>query len=241
MSKRCRYKNNNEVCQNWPKCGKLRSNMDKTLNDLKRILENEEGIVYSYVLTTVEKDAHGSFIQRGSAPNFQGGFITLCTCMHYMRTWRSVDDWKGVWIAGFTGIGTLSDHRNYLFYLMKVQKAFQSHKELWEWLPPDVKKAKSSRYSICGDVFEPKSSLKDPFNPRDYHPPTKGHVHENENKWYQDINYVNGKTGKRSALLVGDPSFSFLWTKPKLYFKNNHPRTKRWESIQDFTQLLIEK
>ena len=116
--------------------------MNKPLSALKKALKNEGGVIYTYVLTTVEADSHGSFVQTGSAPNFQGGLITLCTCKHLMRTNRTPNNWECVWIAGFTGINILSDHRNYLFYLMRVKEAFSSHKELWDWLSAPVREAK---------------------------------------------------------------------------------------------------
>ena len=56
MKKRC--ENSEGVCQEWPKSGKLKRNMDKTLNTLGRLLKNEGGVIYAYVLTTVEKEGN---------------------------------------------------------------------------------------------------------------------------------------------------------------------------------------
>lgn len=235
MSERCKH--SERICQNWPKSGKLKKNMDNTLNTLKEVLEDIDGIVYAYVLTTVNED--GGFVQKGSAPNFQGSLITLSTCKHYMRTYMFPKDWKGVWIAGFTGIDTMKDHLNYLFYLMRVQNAFQSHKELWDWLDPSAKKAKNARYNTCGDVYEPMPSLKNPLKASEYYPPIKNHVHEKNDYWYKDINYLSSKTQKRPALLVGDPTFSFLWSQPKIYFRDKLPRTRKWSDMRDFIQLLV--
>jgi len=85
MSEKCEDCNRAGVCQEWPRYGKLKKNMNKTLDDLKKILKEEDGLVYGYVLTTVKGDGSGGFVQTGSAPNFQGGLITLCTCKHWMR------------------------------------------------------------------------------------------------------------------------------------------------------------
>ena len=60
--------------------------------------------VYYYVVRTVTL-RQGQFSQDGSAPNFDGGRLTLCTCKHWMRTLRPLDQWGGVWVAGFAGIG----------------------------------------------------------------------------------------------------------------------------------------
>src|SRR5205814_6718268 len=66
---------------------------------LPRSLRNESGEVFSYKLTTVKKTSAG-FVQDGTAPNYQGERITLCTCMHHHRTWPRID--VGTWIAGFS-------------------------------------------------------------------------------------------------------------------------------------------
>jgi len=102
-----------------------------SLKELVQKLREEKGEVYAYVLTTIKYE-NGEFIQTGSAPNFQGGLITLCTCKRFMRTWKPVQEWKGVWIAGFTSTQITSTRKNYLFYLMKVSNAYPSFKSLWE-------------------------------------------------------------------------------------------------------------
>jgi len=236
MKKRC--KNSEGVCQEWPKSGKLKRNMAKTLNPLGSLLKNEGGVIYAYVLTTVEKEGN-CFVQTGSAPNFQGGWITLCTCKHLMRTFRTSDGWKGVWIAGFTSVKTWGDHRNYLFYLTRAKYVFRSHKELWDWLNPQARAAKNARLNSCGDIYEPKRTNKDEFRASEYYPPTENHVHAENNDWSNDIEYSN--KGKRPALLVGNPDFCFLWSQPKIYFENKLPRSKKWEDIQEFIQLLVGK
>lgn len=242
MSEKCEDKNSEEVCQEWPKDGELKANMNKTLNTLKRVSENGDEVVYAYVLTTVKADGHGGFVQTGSAPNFQGGFITLCTCKHWMRTWRTADAWKDVWIAGFTGVNILGDRRNYLFYLLRVQEAFHSHKELWDWLDSTVKKAKNASRHKCGDVYEPTPNLTDSFDPNHYCGPIKEpkHVHFKNNDWFKDIDYRNTKTKRRPALLVGVPDYSFLWSRPKIYFKDKLPRTKNWDNIGEFISFIGE-
>jgi len=237
MVKDC-YSDDKSVCQDWPKRGKLKENIDMSLNELKGIITDNE-VVYSYVLTTIDLQ-DGFFIQKGSAPNFQGGLITLCTCKHFMRTYRSPLDWKNIWIAGFTSVNTTKDHLNYLFYIMRIKNASQSYKELWDWLDDSVRRAKNARYNKCGDVYEPKPGIKHEFNPKNYFEPIKNHVHRKNNEWHCDIDYLNNRTGKRPALLVGDPSFSFLWSQPKIYFKNKHPRTKK-SNVRDFVQSLESK
>ncbi len=241
MSEKCENKNGEGDCQEWPQDGELKANMNKTLNTLKRVSENGgDERVYAYVLTTVKVDRHGGFVQTGSAPNFQGGFITLCTCMRQMRTYRKADAWKDVWIAGFTGVNILGDHRNYLFYLLRVKEAFHSHKELWDWLDSTVKKAKNaSRYKF-DEVYEPLPNLTDSFDRNQYCEPIKEpkHVHFKNDQWFKDIDYINTKTKRRPALLVGAPDYSFLWSRPKIYFNDKLPRTMYLDNIREFITKL---
>lgn len=225
------------ICQRWPVKGPLKENMNKSLEYIRELLSKEKTPLYAYVLTTV-KVIDGHLVQTGSAPNFQGGVITLCTCKHYMRTWRTPEEWKGIWIAGFTG-NVLKDGKNYLFYLMKVQEAFMSHRDLWRWLPPSAREAKNARFNECGDVFEPKKDSAEPYNPLEYYPPCNEHVHAKRDLWHKDIDYINRKTKRRPALLAGNPHQSYLWSKPVIYLKG-HPRTKKWE-FEDFIGSLRER
>lgn len=58
---------------------------------------NSEQNVYCYIINTI-KNRRGRFVQVGSAPNFQGDLITLCTCKAWMRTYKDVSSWKGVFL-----------------------------------------------------------------------------------------------------------------------------------------------
>jgi len=84
-------------------------------------------------------------------------------------------------------------------------------------------------------VYEPITpNLIDVFYPSQYRELIKSpeHVYLENNEWYKDINYT--ETEKRPALLAGALDYSFLWSEPKIYFKDKHPCTKKWESIKDF-------
>jgi hypothetical protein len=193
-----------------------------------------DGKVFAYVLSTVEVDKD-RFVQYGSAPNFQGGLITLCTCMRHHRTWW--DSWKGVWVAGLCGKNIKNG--NQLFYLMHVTYEAESHFELWySPIMRASREAKSAQHDVFGDLFEPKSSCaKGRFDPDNYVRPVKGHRHEKDNKWHADINYIYGK--RRPKLLVGDPAHSYLWEEPKCSFTGKrHPRFKVYQSLQEFLNRL---
>ncbi|MBZ5538287.1 MAG: hypothetical protein LAO31_20230 [Acidobacteriia bacterium] len=211
-------------CQRFPDRGRLSKNTNLSFLELKRQLKGvNEGLIYSYVVTTVERDDHGTLCQKGSAPNFHGGIITLCTCKWRMRSWRSPECWSGVWIAGICSKDTA---QNSLFYLMKVSEAYRSHFELWNDLSPRIRKAKAAHKHRHGDLFKPKHnhlSDKDETNPKMYVPPCSDHMHAGEEGWHDDIRYV-GKSETSAALLVGDPVYSFLWRRPKVQLI--HPKGK---------------
>src|SRR5205823_5976620 len=106
-----------------------------------------------------------------------------CTCMRYHRTWPAID--KGTWIAGFTSNAS----GNQLFYLMKIEDVAENFNDLWHsnWLP--VRRAKSTRYNVFGDVYEPlsKAALARPHDPAMYRRPIRHHKHGYENEWHKDI------------------------------------------------------
>jgi len=228
----------NSFYQEWTAEGKLKANMNLTLNELLSRMANDEEEVYAYVLTTL-KNMNGEFAQCGCGPNFQGGLITLCTCKYSMRTWRERQDWKGAWIAGFSGINLLGDKKSYLFYLMKVSKSFLSHKEIWDDLTY-ARFAKDARINPLGDIYEPRHDIvaqEKEFDFSNYYPPIETHVHFAKDRWHKDICYQNRFGKRRPTLLVGDERYSFLWRQPVIYFDGKHPRTKKWK-IEEFKKRI---
>lgn len=229
---------NGQEHQPFPRTGKLGTGSNASLSMLRQKVGAEQATVYSYVVETI-KNKGGSFVQTGSAPNFQGDLITLCTCKHRMRTSRSPHDWEGLWIAGFTSVG-IFDERNALVFLTRIARAFESHRDLWysQDIPETAKQAKSARSSRYGDLFQPLKRLSDPFDPRDYHQPCDDHCHCGDG-WHGDVNYT-GYGGRRAALLVGDPAYSFLWNRPTKFSPIQVPRNCKKESLSDLLSRLEE-
>ena len=101
--------------QPFPNRGVLANSMDTPLAVLRRTIPNalQQSPVYAYILTSV-KVRQGQFVQDGSGPNFQGGYISLCTCKHKDRAsapprdCRGIanpdDPWEGVWVAGLCSL-----------------------------------------------------------------------------------------------------------------------------------------
>jgi hypothetical protein len=211
-----------------------RSNLRTILVDaaLPKHFDQEEGNVFSYKLTSVTQSGD-ELEQRGCGPNFQGGRITLCTCMRYHRTWPSIE--KGTWIAGFT-----ANHAgNKLFYLMRIEHVAETFTELWnsDWVPD--RRAKSARYDVFGDVYEPlsRATAKHPHNPDLYYEPVEGHKHNYGLEWHKDIRRFH--LGKPHKLLVGEPGKSFIWRRPRYSYKEQpHPRFQLFQTTAEFFKHL---
>ena len=120
-----------EGIQPFPQDGVLADSLDLSIDRVDARLHSVQDRAYSYVVRTVKwNEISQRLEQHGSAPNFQGGVLTLCTCKHQMRSSQLADDWEGIWIAGFTS-RTIYEGRHRLFYLAMVQSAHESHCDLW--------------------------------------------------------------------------------------------------------------
>jgi hypothetical protein len=233
-----------ETVQPFPK-GKSAFRINRTLSELSTRLAIYQDKAYSYVVTSVQFK-NEVFEQHGSAPNFQGGVLTLCTCKHQMRTRLDVGDWHGNWVAGFSS-RCLHDGKHWLFYLMKVEEAYDSHSDLWNGQPESVRVAKAAHRHFLGDVFIPKKTGltgDSRFEPARYHRPRR-HAHiskKHPTGWHNDINYQHAdRAGRQPPLLVGKPSLTFIWNEPMLSLSHDHCRDySKWASLQDIIARLKE-
>lgn len=212
--------------QHFPRRGPLAENLNRPLADLRRRVGSETGDVYCYVISTIARREE-RFVQYGTAPNMQGGLVTLCTCKHMMRTFRTIEDWPDTWIAGFTDVAAGNGH-NALVYLMRVGHAFASHRDLWASpaIAMVTKRAKAADVHRFGDLFTPIGSLDKPYDPRSYRRPTPEHDHAHGNNWHGDVSYFD-RNNRPAALLVGDPARSFLWDRPRLAIPSRLGRGQR--------------
>ncbi len=204
---------NQSSYQSMPRNGRLAKNTNLSAAALVNSLDGfHQDTVYSYIVATVECYEERLY-QTGSGPNFQGDLITLCSCKHLMRTYLDSESWKGIWIAGFTSVKEMDS--NSLFYLMKVGEAYESHRALWasSTISEEAKEAKAVHLDKFGDVYQPRRESGSPHSPMSYYRPCRDHVHCEPGDWRQDIKYRD-RYGRIPALLVGDPEFSFLWSKP---------------------------
>jgi hypothetical protein len=223
--------------QPYPQQGQLAETLNLTLGALGPRLseiEFQKATVYCYVIATIKFDG-GEFLQTGSAPNFQGNLITLCTCKHFMRTFLDAPGWQGKWIAGFTGVKA-GRGRNALVYMMRVAHAFESHRDLWlsEALTSAAREAKAADRDKFGDVYRPATERGDPLAPANYRVPVQSHGHSKDGSWPRDIAYVT-RAGRRPSLLVGQIGLSFLWSKPMIY---SLPRLHRGQKKSTLKTLI---
>lgn len=206
--------------QPFPKRGALANRMDKPIAWLLDSIpaSQQQNPVYVYILTTVKVRDH-TFEQEGSAPNFQGGRISLCTCKHKDRAsppkWGCrgpdpKDPWKGVWVAGLCSPSQARPRG--LFYLMRVEETFSSHAECWESIGGPSEK--SAHIHPFGDIYEPLPAAFDaPWSKENYKAYLPGHCHDPVRREY-DIE--ESFYGRHPRLLIGDPQRSFLWSRPQI-------------------------
>lgn len=211
---------------------------DLTLDDLSlRLaglgpLEDQPG--FCYVVRTVRLRA-GTLVQPGSAPNFSGGYITLNTCKHSMRVTLPVEQWEaGVWVAGMSSWNVETKKQQSLVYLMRVGEAYGSQFELVQGLNSSGRtvtvQAKNSTRQPLGDIImanRPYLPPTDRHDPANYLPPMIDHAHRHhatDTQWEQDVNYISD-SGQPAALLVGDPRYSFTWSRQLI--RNKKPGSLR--------------
>jgi len=236
-----------ETVQPFPSGGHLGKNFGLPLPLLASQIGQVEDRAYSYVVRSVKLDHEATtFEQRGSAPNFQGDVLTLCTCKHQMRASQAVEDWRGVWLAGVTS-RTIHEGKHWLFYLAKIESAYESHCDLWAGVKAISRNAKSAHVHFLGDVFKPKPPIPTAdsrFSPNRYvSPQLHAHRWHDEdgwhNGWHNDINYRLAHKYGHPPLLVADPRRTFIWDEPMIHFAEDHCRNYlKWNSLQELMAML---
>ena len=232
--------------QPFPTTGMLGKNLNQPLSVLFSRIRNVEARAYSYVVRTVMLNRETTtFEQRGSAPNFQGDVLTLCTCKHQMRSSQPADDWKDVWVAGFTNRVRL-DGKHWLFYLAQIESSYGSHCDLWTSLNEESRNAKAAHENYLGDVFQPKRpnpTKEARFLPSRYIVPTV-HAHRqkpSDRGWQNDIKYRHADKFRHPPLLVAKPRMTFLWDEPMIFLKEKHCRNYfKWQSLNELMALLSQ-
>jgi hypothetical protein len=236
-----------QTVQPFPSDGHLHKNLGLPLPLLKARIGQRKDRAYSYVVRSVKMDHETTiFEQHGSAPNFQGDVLTLCTCKHQMRASQALEDWRGVWLAGVTS-RTIHGGKHWVFYLASIESAHESHADLWASMTPASRRAKTAHRNYLGDLFKPKAPLPTGnarFSPIRYLSP---HLHAHRwrdedgwhNDWHNDINYHLAHRYSHPPLLVADPNRTFIWNEPMIYFAQDHCRNYlKWSSLRELVAML---
>lgn len=244
----CQSVVNRQEVQPFPSEGPLLKNLGLPLPMLTTRIGKIQSRAYSYVVRTVKLNRETTtFEQHGSAPNFQGDALTLCTCKHQMRSSLSATQWQNdVWIVGFTS-RTIYDGKHWLFYLAKVKSALDSHTNLWSRMKAESRNAKAAHLHYLGDLFKPRTPMPngdEAFSPSRYLIP-ENHVHRQypgHKGWRNDINYRHAAKFGHPSLLVADPRQTFLWEEPMIFFAQKHCRNYlKWTSLQELVCQLRER
>jgi hypothetical protein len=226
--------------QPFPTRGPLVRNLGNPLSEMlakiPAALQQRPAFVYVVDSVNVFPD---EFVQTGCAPNYQGGLMSLCTCMHLHRSSpppkgrrgpNPTDPWGGIWVAG---LGSTSGERpRALFYLMLIGQTFNSPMACWNGLAnPEAKSAFRDRF---GDIYEPLSSAgSSPWSERSYKDHRADHCHDPAHRRHDiESNYY----GRNARLLIGDPNLSFLWSAPQVTLTK--PWKPRFKFLPHLTQLL---
>lgn len=218
--------------QEFPRAGRLAANLDSTLAELRDKLADKRGQVYCQVVTSAGLLPNGLLYQSGSGPNFQGGFVTLCSFRWRERSYLTPHAWEeDMWMAFFTSRSKQSgSDQHYLLCLMKVEKAYASQRDLWKALPSATLEAKAADKHRRGDVYRPRDGTADASSHLAYFEPMLDHNHHRDQadtSWFRDVNDRTGsqRAYPNAAFLVGDRDFSFLWQQPLMSMKFNNPRS----------------
>jgi hypothetical protein len=212
-----------------------------SLEELLNRLQGYPGVevrIYTVASTRMDKNSN-DILHEGSGPNLEGGLATLCTCKHSMRQSRTPEEWRGRWVLGLTSRAKNNGFggEHYLFYLMRVEYAFETHKELYEYLGSKNSKALKLKNAVnnrLGDIFEPKNNCTNSLDPTMYKFPRINHSHSD--KWFKiDIAYNE----KSCPLLLGDIENTFVWQKPSIKFAlSRGAGNKKMHIGDDFFSLL---
>ena len=191
------------------------------------MIEDEPDAVYAYIMSSSSVVLDGvNLLRKGTGPNFQGGYITLCTCKHRMRTTLPADEWRGTWVAGFTSVEC--GGRHWLLYLGKVKEAYESQSELWHSnaLPqrrdtqsppntPDLATYMNRRVSLTPwAATTPSSTTYQSLSTVIISMPV---TTTGDSTSITARKKLKVKAKRQPSLLVLAQEFSFLWRKPLLY------------------------
>lgn len=208
--------------------------LDQSLSRMEKDLaDHAEDTLYLYTQHEIfwEDDV---VKQTRSSPNWEGGMVTYATCKHQMRTWNSLEDWVGMWIAGLNP----SAMDNSLLFAGQVAQSFSSNYLLRSHLKkehPDVYAHKNADINPRGDLYRPRRKLKgaERWDHENFHEPKHPHTRSVETykkspgsrpgevpKWWRDHEYE--LHGKHPPVFILEPCY--LFPRPSMVCNDLEPR-----------------
>lgn len=130
---------------------------------------------------------------------------------------------ENTWVAGLTSMDVgrkWGIENNLLFYLGKVSYSFPSYADVIDYLTkenPKIIDAKNACLNKRGDLYIPRLSTTDFYDPEQYECPCIDHVHKNV--WHEDIKKYENRNGQKKYpnYLLFNKEYSFAWNKKALY------------------------
>lgn len=181
---------------------------------LEKMREILSGVtcIYVYPHHEIKLSDEGEFQQTRSGPNWEGDLVTMTTCKHLLRTYKTIDESGRVAICGVTN---KLDGENFLMYIGVVRMTFNSMDSLSAYLQqnePKAFKAKDTRHNRLGDLFVPAYDLtgEERYDSMSFHEPVDDHCRKEEldskgqPKWFKDIEYVT-RNGTHPKSLILEP------------------------------------
>lgn len=187
--------------------------------DLENILEGVD-LIYVYPHHQIKLNDENELEQTRSGPNWEGGVVTMATCKHYLRTYKTLKPKK----VALCGVTNKLDGENYLLYLGVIEEMFDSNYDLGTYLMthyPVAYKEKLATNNRLGDIYEPTDDILDSkYDSFNFEEPCEDHCrfaeHEKgQPKYIKDIEYET-KTGQKPKTLILNPVT--VHTSPELVF-----------------------
>lgn len=225
------------------------SNPKEDIRNIMKIDELLEGVdlIYVYPHHRIELNDE-ELCQTRSGPNWEGEVLTIATCKHLLRTYKTL---KPNTVA-LVGITNKLEGNNYLLYAGVIEGMFDSNYKLGKFLKeyyPETYKKKLATTNPLGDIFEPDDSIAaDPYDVFDFEEPCEDHCRFAEKdssgqpKYHKDIEYTT-RHGRQPKCLTLNPVT--VHTTPNFIFTGKLGRSglalKGDDAVEQLMEMLEEE
>jgi hypothetical protein len=114
---------------------------------------------------------------------------------------------------------------------------------MWQRVPEQVRRAKSTVRHRWGDLYEPRHGATDEHAYGSYRAPRRDHVHADNGRREMDVAraYYHGR--RFPFLLAGDSRRSFVWDQPRIALPVSRPLSPMpsGQALEPFIEALHER